>query len=48
LTIAGNASSMPSDVPDVISTRSGLVATPRLVKSAATASRASTMPGDAV
>jgi hypothetical protein len=47
-TMAVRASSMPSDVPEVMSTRSGEVGTPRLAKSAATASRAARMPGDAV
>ena len=36
---------MPSDVPDVSSTRSGSTASPRVVKSSATATRASRMPG---
>ncbi len=39
---------MPSDVPDVISTRSAVTGTPRAVKSAAAASRALAMPADAV
>ena len=37
---------MPSDVPDVMITRSAEVGTPREVKSAAAASRADAMPGD--
>ena len=47
-TIAVNASSRPSEVPDVINTRSGETATPRRVKSAATASLASMMPAEDV
>ena len=37
---------MPSDVPDVITTRSGDIGMPRCVHSAATASRAAGMPTD--
>ena len=39
---------MPSDVPDVRMTRSGDIGTPRCTYSAATASRAGSMPADAV
>jgi hypothetical protein len=38
--MAVSVSSIPSDVPDVMSTRSGETVTPRAAKSAATASRA--------
>ncbi len=47
-TMAVSASSMPSDVPEVMSTRSGETSTPRRAKSAAAASRAGAMPTEAV
>ncbi len=39
---------MPSDVPEVINTRSADTFTPRETKSAAAASRAAAMPGEGV
>jgi hypothetical protein len=39
---------MPSDVPEVSMTRSGVTGMPRAMYSSATASRADWMPADAV